>query len=386
MDAGSALSLGAASTAARDVAPPRRRVAVVGAGNIGSHVVSLLARLSHVAHVTIIDRDVYEEKNLLSQDIVRSDVGKPKAKVQSRRARRLNSALTVDAVVADLVDVPPGVLRADVILGCVDSRAARLEICRRAWRLGIPFLDAGVEAMTRLARMTPYIPGADSACIECLWSAEDYDTLEPAYTCAGDAITPAATDAPAFLGGLAASLLVAALQDLFTCNASGALAGNRELVLDATHQRSFSTQLHRNRGCRFDHSIWTLVAESSRTTLGRMRERAEGTPTGWVYLSVFSQRFTTGLVCRACGHDRRLLHLARRLGPSHKLCPDCGGETALAAFRLLDRLELSTLPAPLRRRSLASLGLRPGDLVTLASDTGERHFEIVGRHAEAGGA
>ena len=50
-------------------------VAVVGAGgNIGSHLVTHLARLPRVDEVLLVDPDVYQAENLVSQDIVEEDI------------------------------------------------------------------------------------------------------------------------------------------------------------------------------------------------------------------------------------------------------------------------------------------------------------------------
>src|SRR5205823_9529388 len=65
-------------------------VTVVGAGDIGTHLLPHLARMWGVRRVTVIDRDRYEEKNLTSQNITRRDVGKRKAMVQASRLRRIN--------------------------------------------------------------------------------------------------------------------------------------------------------------------------------------------------------------------------------------------------------------------------------------------------------
>lgn len=59
-----------------------KHVVVVGAGgNIGSHLVPSLARLTAVACITLIDRDIYEEANLRSQNITARDLDKAKATV-----------------------------------------------------------------------------------------------------------------------------------------------------------------------------------------------------------------------------------------------------------------------------------------------------------------
>lgn len=84
-----------------------KSVVIVGAGNIGSHAVPLIARTPEIGRVTIIDRDRYDETNVRSQDIAPADVGRPKALVQARRARRINPALVVTALHAASASWPP---------------------------------------------------------------------------------------------------------------------------------------------------------------------------------------------------------------------------------------------------------------------------------------
>ena len=129
-----------------------RGVIVVGAGgNIGSHLVTHLARMPQLDSVTLIDRDVYEASNLQTQDITPQDVGKRKTAVQARRLKRINPAIRVTAIHDSVERVPLGKLRSNVILACLDSRVARQHVNQFAWRLGVPLIDAGVEAGGMLA-------------------------------------------------------------------------------------------------------------------------------------------------------------------------------------------------------------------------------------------
>ena len=71
---------------------------VVGAGNIGSHLVPLLVRGStDLNRITIVDRDSYEPRNLRSQDITEVDLGRPKAIVQRERVWRIDPTLDVES-------------------------------------------------------------------------------------------------------------------------------------------------------------------------------------------------------------------------------------------------------------------------------------------------
>src|SRR5688500_13799194 len=142
-----------------------KRVIVAGAGNTGSHVLGHLARDPLVGEIVVVDFDSYSKSNLVSQAIERHDVGRPKAVVQAERLSRIRGPghrgdrLKAVPLVARLEDVPLGLMRADVILGCLDSRLARRELNRVAWRLGVPWVDCGVQADGILARVNAYFPG-----------------------------------------------------------------------------------------------------------------------------------------------------------------------------------------------------------------------------------
>jgi molybdopterin/thiamine biosynthesis adenylyltransferase len=143
------------------------RVVVIGAGgNIGSHLVPHLARTPEIGSLTLVDRDAYEARNLANQDMPPRAARRNKAAVQAGRARRLNPRLRVRAVAADVETLPLGALRGDLLLACVDSRRARQRVNQAAWRLGIPWVDAGVLGEGLLARVTGYVPAPDQPCLE----------------------------------------------------------------------------------------------------------------------------------------------------------------------------------------------------------------------------
>ena len=110
------------------------------------------------------------------------------------------------AVSLPVETVPLGRLRADVILACVDSRAARQYLNQAARHLGVPLIDAGVFPDGLLARVSVFLPGAEHACLECTWDQADYDAIEQSYPCQGGVPDAAASGAPAHLGALAAAV------------------------------------------------------------------------------------------------------------------------------------------------------------------------------------
>jgi len=156
-----------------------KTVLIAGAGNIGSGLPTMIGRIPNIGKVLFVDPQVYEEKNLRGQDISRSDVGKPKALVQARRLRRVNPAIDARAFCERIEDLPLGVMQVDSILSCVDSWGVRQYINQGAWHLGVPWIDAAVDASGLLVRVNVYLPGADSICAECGWDEEDYRHQRP---------------------------------------------------------------------------------------------------------------------------------------------------------------------------------------------------------------
>jgi molybdopterin/thiamine biosynthesis adenylyltransferase len=358
------------------------KVVVVGAGgNIGSHAVPHLARMPGVRHVVVIDRDIYEEKNVTSQDIEPSDVGKPKALVQARRLQAINPALEVTVIGDAVENVPLGLLHADVLLAGLDSRAARRTVNFSAIRMGVPWIDSGVNGEQLLARVNVYLPGPGQPCLECGWSEHDYRTLEQSYPCAGDG-TPRPTNAPSALGALAASLLVLECQKLLAGH-HAELAAGRQVTISARAHRHFVTAFLPNPACRFDHEVWNLVPVAQgpeEMTAGRLFELARASLAERdLRLGVPHQAFATGLACVACGQRTAIsLRLAGRLTPAEQTCAACGGRMRPAGSDVVEWLREADLTPAVRDMPLCRLGLRRGDVVSVAGTERTVHFEIGG--------
>jgi molybdopterin/thiamine biosynthesis adenylyltransferase len=231
-----------------------KSVLIAGAGNIGSHLTPLIARIG-VGTIRIIDRDHVEAKNLTTQDFRPQDVGRPKAEVLAERLRPLFPATQFEAHCCDLEDLPLGVAEVDVILGALDSRRARqLLVSEIAWPLGVPVIDGGVgEGL--LGRMQVFLPGPETACLECTWGQADYRQLAAEYPCQpGEAAQAPATVSTAFLGSCVASLMASDCHRL--------LVGDRpsesyEVPFDLRQHHMRRFVLRRSPRCRFDHEIVT---------------------------------------------------------------------------------------------------------------------------------
>ena len=358
-----------------------RKVVVVGAGgNIGSHLVPHLGRMPQIGYVTLIDKDVYEDGNLQTQDITPRDVGKRKALVQARKLRRINPGLRVEALADAVERVPLGKLRADVILSCLDSRIARQYVNQFAWRLGVPLIDAGVEAGSSLARVNVYIPGPDNPCLECAWDDRDYEALEQTYPCLGFDSNVAATNAPSSLGALAASLQAIECQKLLSGQMEWA-AVNKQVLVDASYHKHYVTSFRRNPNCRFpDHSVWeiqTLDRSPKSLSLEQaLKLGSDGVNNGAsVSFRAEGKPFVKRLVCSNCGYARSMLRLECSLTEAQTTCRRCGRRMVAAGFDLVERLQASAHREVLSR-SLGSLGLRPGEIFSVSGANAEYHYEL----------
>lgn len=366
---------------AQSAPPPGKRVLIAGAGNIGSSLIPLVGRMGGIGEVTVVDRDVYELRNLPQQNILPPDVGRFKAAVQARRLGRINPSLRVRGIHADLHEVPLGLLRCDVLLACLDSLEARRVVNQAAWRLGLPWIDAGISAQGGLfARVTVYVPGRQSPCIECAWSDVDYDRLEQSHPCQGGGAHAPPTDAPASLGALAASLQAIECRKVLDGDFERALVG-RQVLVDALHHRQQVTLFRHNPNCRFDHETWSirpLDRGAAGTTLRQVLDDAALDLSG-AGLGVEGRPFVRAVQCAGCGGTRQVLHLAGRLPKRGTWCSRCGQGMQPVGFEMSDRLGLGGLDRKVLKQPLARLGLRDGDVFSIQFGDRERIQWEVGR-------
>ena len=313
-------------------------------------------------------------------------MGKPKVAVQARRLRRIAPALTVCPVEDTLENVPLGLLRGNVILGCLDSRAARRALNLVAWRLHVPWIDAGVHGPDLLVRVTSTGPDLDEPCLECAWDARDYEIARQDYPCASDwppAVgAPHPTAAPSSLGALAAALLALECRKLLAGD-DDRLAIGKQVTLSALAHRHFVTRFTANPACRFDHETWridTLSRGPEEATLRQVfalgRARDDRAP---LRLAVPHQTFATALSCLTCRERHAVSpYLFDRLSPGRRTCAACGRRLRAAGPDLVEWLAEADVPSFVHDAPLVSLGFRRGDVLTVASAAQGAHLQLGG--------
>ena len=156
---------------------------MIGAGALGNEIVKNLALLG-VGHVFVADRDRIEHSNLSRSILFReSDCGRPKAVVAAERAAEVYPSIKVQPFLGNIVhDLGFGIYRwADVILGGLDNREARVAINQASARAGKVWIDGAIERLDGVARV---FDPATGPCYECTMGENDWKMLEARRSCA----------------------------------------------------------------------------------------------------------------------------------------------------------------------------------------------------------
>jgi len=145
------------------------KVLVVGAGGLGSAVLSNLAG-SGVGHIAIIDSDKVEISNLHRQHLfTTNDVGKYKADTAKARLQDMNPFIKISADVKRLAidNVSESIQNFDLIIDCSDNFQTKFMLHDAAFFAGLPLLQASVYQQE--GQIAVYMPNSDAGCLRCTW-------------------------------------------------------------------------------------------------------------------------------------------------------------------------------------------------------------------------
>jgi len=146
------------------------RVTVVGCGALGTAQADLLARAG-VGRLHLVDRDFVEASNLQRQTLFDEEDARaalPKAVAARARLGRVNSAIRIEALVADLIPANAEELLAgsDVVLDGTDNFETRYLLNDWAVARGVPWVYGAAVASRGMSFTV--IPG-ETACLNCLF-------------------------------------------------------------------------------------------------------------------------------------------------------------------------------------------------------------------------
>lgn len=164
----------------------RSRVVLIGCGALGTVLADTLVRAG-VGHLRICDRDFIEENNLQRQVLFdENDLADhlPKAEAAAAKLRRINSDVTVEAVVTDVhaANIEGLADGAALLLDGTDNFETRYLINDLAVKTDRPWVYGAVIGATGLC-MT-IIPG-DTPCLKCVFEEPPPREMNPTCETAG---------------------------------------------------------------------------------------------------------------------------------------------------------------------------------------------------------
>jgi len=235
---------------------------VIGVGALGNEVARLLA-MSGVGELLLCDPDRVAESNLSRCVLFReSDVGQLKV-VAARQALAQLAPATLVRIRAAPLDAGIGLadLRdATLVIGCLDSIAARVLLAQRCALAGTGWLDGGTRPWGgEVRRFT-----AGGACYGCLAGAAGRATLDNPLGC-GALVPPTEAGATAPVSALVGAWL-ATMAVRMIC---GLEPGPEAIVLDAAAARLDPLALRRSSDCPLHAPIPAeLIKQVPLTTAG----------------------------------------------------------------------------------------------------------------------
>ncbi len=137
------------------------KVAVVGCGGLGGHIIEMLARMG-IGHITAIDGDVFETHNLNRQLLsLPANLGKPKALEALKRIGEVNPDIRLVPVYQMLDETNAAELLQghDIVCDALDNVTTRKIVAKVAAQLNIPMVFAAIAGW--YAQVGTIMPGDD---------------------------------------------------------------------------------------------------------------------------------------------------------------------------------------------------------------------------------
>lgn len=146
------------------------RVTVVGAGGLGSPVLTYLSEAG-VGNIRIIDGDEVSLSNLNRQFLhSEADLGRKKALSAKEKLLAMNSAVHIDVITERLTAENVYHLmgdrseRTDVVIDCVDNIRTRLTVSEWCLKNNIPLVEGGISGFYGFVTVI----NRETACLECM--------------------------------------------------------------------------------------------------------------------------------------------------------------------------------------------------------------------------
>ncbi len=337
-------------------------VIIMGIGALGNEVAQCLA-LAGVGRLILCDPDVIEKSNLSRTPLFREcDIGRLKVEAAAEVLTDLAPGLRVEPR-AQRLETGAGLAElrdATLTLGCLDSRAARLELAGRCGLVRAPWIDGGTGPWTGELRL--YLD-PDGPCYGCGQDAEALAINDDPLSC-GVPVTGSPTGAAAPISAAIGSQMA-----LFAVRFLMGLEVPRDvLVFDGGQGRLEHVRQSRDPDCPYHRTIETVrpIRLSAQNTAGELLEAlgSNKTPLSWNPIRLQSE-------CSQCGFK------VKKPGPlpaTEDRCPNCS-----TVLRSRTTLEVTDTLADIR---LIDLGIPEREIVAVRTTEGFEFVELQGGDEE----
>jgi len=335
------------------------KILVVGAGALGNEILKNLALLG-AGRVAVVDMDRIEKSNLSRSPLFREkDIGAYKAEVACREARAILPELRAVPMIGNVVhQVGLGHFRwADLVLGGLDNREARLAISRACQLTHRPWIDGAIDVLAGLVRV--FVPD-QGACYECTLSESDWKIMDQRRACsllpreaqAQEQRVPTTPTTASVIAGLQCSEALKLMHGMEGLRNAG-------FQFDGRGFDCYRVDYRRDPEC-FGHDVFEEILEmedaSFRSSLDDVLSRIRARWGDKVIVESVRE-LVRQLRCDACGNHREYWCSLDSLGPDQAGCPRCGAPCAPVVYHRLDGQEV---PAGV---SLAELGVPAFDIL-----------------------
>jgi adenylyltransferase/sulfurtransferase len=335
------------------------RILVIGAGALGNEILKLLALIGS-GSTLVYDPDRIERSNLSRSVLFReADEGAHKATVAVQRMHELNADVRGHAVCENvLAKAGLGVfLWADVVIGAVDNREARVFINSACARTGRTWVDGAIEGLSGIVRV--FTPQRGS-CYECTMNATDRKLLAQRRSCAllaRNAVARGHVPTSAVSASIVGAMQVQ--EAIKVVHGQATLAGEG-MHIDGLYNQVSRVAYPRRAECPGHEDLGPIVPLGlgiADVTLGALLDRADAAVGPGAVLDL-SRDIIIRMTCPTCGTATRGGAVLGAVREAEAACPKCGTHRAIEIASSIsrdDELDLSL--------TLAELGLPAFDIV-----------------------
>jgi len=267
-----------------------------------------------------------------------------------------------------MLDIGLGLVKSlDCVIGCLDNREARLWVNRLCWKVGVPWIDGGIQELSGVVKV--YTP-PDGTCYECTMTANDYRLIQLRYSCpllkrediqAGR--VPTAPTIASMIGAWQVQELLKLLHGMPTDTGTA-------LVFNGLSNHSYKSKLPRREDC-LSHESYADIQQSALTcdaSVGEVLAWGQDA-TGMPVTLVLDRDWVEATTCDVCQQQIPVGRPALTVTQGEAIC-QCG-----QAMRPLMRCEVDASPL-FADLPLARFGVPDWDIIKLQCSDG-REIQVA---------